>query len=219
MDNLPVNITDLVVVITVLVSAFLAYARGFVHEILSVAGWIGGGLTTLYSFPYFKSYSRELISIELVADILTCVVIFVLSLSILSLLTKVISKSVQKSALSPIDRSLGFLFGIARGGLLICLIFIAIEWMIPNVGQPTWFKNARSMPLIKTCSEFMYTLLPINVADATKLNTNQNDKLQNQKLFKDLIAPSLRGSDSEALEGYGKKIRNEMERLIESNSQ
>ena len=69
MDNLPVNITDIAVAVVLLVSAFLAYVRGLVHEVLSVAGWIGGGLIAIYAFPYAKPFARDLISIEPAADL------------------------------------------------------------------------------------------------------------------------------------------------------
>ena len=71
MDNMPVNITDIAVTVILLISAFLAYTRGLVHEILSVAGWVGGGLITIYSFPIAKPFVREIISIELAADLAT----------------------------------------------------------------------------------------------------------------------------------------------------
>ncbi len=220
MDNLPVNITDIAVIVVVLVSAFLAYARGFVHEILSVAGWIGAGFITIYAFPIVQPYARDLIPIELAADLAAGVVVFIVSLAILSILTRAISKRVQDSALNALDRSLGFLFGMARGAVLVCLVYIAIEWMMPVVDQPAWLRNARTMPLIEAGAEMLRSLIPEEAAAASNTAAEQTNKLiESQKIIEGLIAPEPKSDEAETLEGYGEKIRSEMERLIDSNSQ
>ncbi|MBC8445283.1 MAG: CvpA family protein [Rhodospirillaceae bacterium] len=220
MDNLPVNITDIAVIVVVLVSAFLAYARGFVHEVLSVAGWIGAGFITIYTFPYAQPYARDLIPIELAADLAAGVVVFIVSLAILSMLTRAISKRVQDSALNALDRSLGFLFGMLRGSVLVCLVYIAIEWMMPVVDQPSWLRNARTMPLIETGADMLRTLIPEEAAAASNSAAKQTNKLmESQKIIEGLIAPEPKSGEAEALEGYGQKIRTEMERLIDSSSQ
>lgn len=132
LSDIPVNAFDIGVLLVILVSALFAYARGFVHEILSIVGWVGATFITIGAFPYVKPFARDMISIDLVADLLGGVVIFVLSLVILSLLTRAISQHIKNSALNILDRSLGFLFGIARGALIICAAFIVLEMFLPQ---------------------------------------------------------------------------------------
>ncbi|MBT6406886.1 MAG: CvpA family protein, partial [Rhodospirillaceae bacterium] len=130
------------------------------------------------------------------------------------------SKRVQDSALNALDRSLGFLFGMARGAVLVCLVYIAIEWMMPVVDQPAWLRNARTMPLIETGAEMLRSLIPEEAAAATDSAAEQTNKLiESQKIIEGLIAPEPKSGEAETLEGYGKKIRTEMERLIDSSSQ
>ena len=112
MDNLPINVTDIVLGAVLLLSALLAYARGFVHEVLAVAGWIGAILAAIYGLPYAKPFARDLIPHELAADVAAGVVIFVATLIVLSLLTRAVAGMVKASALNMLDRSLGFLFGL-----------------------------------------------------------------------------------------------------------
>jgi membrane protein required for colicin V production len=219
MDNLPVNVTDIAVIVVVLVSAFLAYARGFVHEVLSVAGWIGAVFITIYAFPYVQPYARELIPIELAADLAAGVVIFIVSLAVLSIMTRAISKRVQDSTLNALDRSLGFLFGLARGAVLVCLVYIAIEWMMPAADQPAWLRNARTMPLIETGADLLRTLIPVEAGATSGIAEQANTLLESQKIIEGLIAPEPKSGVAETLEGYGEKIRSEMERLIDSRSQ
>jgi membrane protein required for colicin V production len=220
MDNLPVNITDIAVIIVLLVSALLAFVRGLVHEVLSVAGWIGGGLITIYVFPFAQPLARDLISIELAADLAAGIAVFVISLAMLSILTSAISKRVQNSTLNALDRSLGFLFGLARGGILVCLLYMAIKWMMPIVDQPAWLRSARTMPLIETGAQQLRALIPEEAAAKADTAAAETNKLiESQKVIKGLIAPEPKSGEMGTLEGYGRKIRNEMERLIDSSSQ
>jgi membrane protein required for colicin V production len=220
MDNLPVNITDIAVIIVLLISAFLAYVRGLVHEVLSVAGWVGGGLITIYAFPFAQPHARNLISIELAADLAAGIAVFVISLAILSILTSAISKRVQNSTLNALDRSLGFLFGLARGGILICLLYMAIKWMMPIVDQPAWLRSARTVPLIETGAQQLRAWIPEEAAAKADTAAAETNKLiESQKVIEGLIAPEPKSGEMGTLEGYGRKIRNEMERLIDSSSQ
>ena len=69
MDSLPVNITDIGVGVVLVVSALLAYMRGFVHEVLAVGGWIGAIFATIYGFSYVKPFARDLIDLQWAADL------------------------------------------------------------------------------------------------------------------------------------------------------
>ncbi|MEQ9608473.1 MAG: CvpA family protein, partial [Kiloniellaceae bacterium] len=51
MDSLPINLADLIVIIVLVVSGIFAFVRGFVHEVLAVASWVGAAFVTLYAFP------------------------------------------------------------------------------------------------------------------------------------------------------------------------
>ena len=88
MESFPINGLDLAVVIILMLSAILAFLRGFVHEVLSVTAWIGSIFAVIYGVPELRSFARAQIPNELVADSVTGVVIFLAALVILSILTK-----------------------------------------------------------------------------------------------------------------------------------
>jgi membrane protein required for colicin V production len=222
MDDLPVNMTDIVVVIVLLISALLAYARGFVHEVLSVGGWIGAIFATIYGFPYTRPYARSLIPIELIADIVAGVVIFVVTLVLLSFVTRGIAGLVKASALNFLDRSLGFLFGLARGAILVCVAYLLLAWLMPPHEQPGWLQSARSMPLIRQGADLLRGLVPENTAKAgSKAAGNVQDKaekiLETQKVFRDMLTVEPKAKDAGSAEGYNRNERREMERLIEGS--
>lgn len=225
MDSLPVNIVDIAVLVVLLLSALLAYARGFVHEVLSVLGWIGAIFATIHGYPYLKPYARQFIPVELIADLAAGVVIFIVTLIVLSFITRGAAKMVKASALNFLDRSLGFLFGIVRGAVIVCILYLGISWLMPPAEQPAWARSARSMPLIENGADMLRALIPEDTsqagAEAAGNVKNKAEKiLETERVFRDMLtkepeAPKSTGRTS----GYSRGERQEMERLIEGNRQ
>lgn len=222
-NDLPINIFDAAVILVLLISAFLAYARGFVHEVLSIGGWIGAIFATFYGFPYLKPYARELIAIELAADLAAGLVIFIVSLVILSYVSRGISKKVQSSALNALDRALGFLFGLARGAVVVCIAYLGLGLILPANEQPPIIAQAKSMELIKPGAELIAELLPTNASSdafsdaASKAGKKTKELFGAKDVVNDLITPKPKSEEKPETGAYGRKERQDMERLIDSN--
>jgi membrane protein required for colicin V production len=130
------TIADGVTALIVAVSAILAYSRGFVREIMAILGWIGAAVAAFYFAPQAEPLIRE---IPYVKDVIgqSCqlsilaafAAVFAIALVVLSIFTPLFSAAVQDSAVGPIDRGLGFLFGVARGVLLVVVALIVYQTM------------------------------------------------------------------------------------------
>lgn len=221
MENLPISITDITVGVVLILSGLLALSRGFVHEVLSIGSWAGAAFTTLYAFPYARPYGRDLVETEFIADIGVGIALFIVSLIILTIITKVIAEQVQGSALNPLDRSLGFVFGLLRGVVIVCLLYATVEWMIPTDKQPTWVRDAKSMPLIEQGSNFLKGLIPRDAAEKALKQANEgrdkvNNGLEIQKTFEKMLTPEAKPdkTGANAPQGYDKQERNDLNRLI-----
>ncbi|MEQ8196273.1 MAG: CvpA family protein [Rhodospirillales bacterium] len=222
MDSWPFNFTDLAVLFIVLLSALLAFARGFVHEVLSIAGWVGAIFATIYGFPYVKPFARDLISWKFVADIAAGTVIFIVSLIVLSIITRAAAKQVRGSALNALDRALGFLFGILRGAVVVCLIYIGIEMIWSPKEQPNWLRGAKSITAVEYGAALLKLLVPKEtVQKSTEAAKDTADKarkmLETQRVLREMIAPEPKSAPKNAPEGYKAKERRDMNRLIEGN--
>ena len=217
-----VNGLDIGIGILLLVSAVLAYVRGLVQEVLSVAGWIGATFATVYGFPYLKPFARQLTGIDIVADFGAGIVIFVVSLVLLSLFTRRISKVVKDSALGAVDRSLGFLFGLARGALIVVVAYIGLGMVYPEDEQPKWIHQARSMELIAPGASWLAALIPENLSAITgaddKAKDGKDAKRADQsagkrRVIQDLMAPKPKSDGNKDPDGYGGKELQDMDRL------
>ncbi len=218
LGDLPVNVFDIGVIAVLLISALLAYARGFVHEVLAIVGWIGAIFATFYGFPHLQPYARQLIPMDLAADLTAGVVIFVFTLVILSMITRGISKQVQASALNALDRALGFLFGLFRGALIVVIAYIGLELVMPKDKQPPFVRDAKSMQFIEPASKELIKLLPDRYGGSAGVEKSSAASSPG-KVVLDMIQPVLKPAPKPGADGYGNGQRQEMERLIGNTQQ
>lgn len=137
------TLVDAVVAGVIILSAVLAYSRGFVREAMAIAGWIGAAVLAFI----FASSAQPLIKeIPVVGDFLkdSCelsiiaafAAVFAVGLVIAALFTPLFSAAVQRSALGGIDQGLGFLFGVARGVLLVGIAFLVYDRALSSQAIP-----------------------------------------------------------------------------------
>jgi len=167
-----VNTLDLIVISVVGLSALFAFVRGFVREALSIVAWIGAGLVAYYGYARFAPAIGRLIPNPLAAQLTTAGLLFVVSLLVFSIVVGVLSDRVRTSRLGSVDRSLGLLFGLARGVLVVCLGYLVtvhvIEpdaWPPKNEDLPGWIAEARSKPYLEQGATPLLQLLPPNLLD------------------------------------------------------
>ena len=86
--------------------------------------------------------------------------VFVVTLIVVSLITFRISDKVLDSRVGALDRTLGFIFGLARGFLLVAIVFILFTALARD--QPDWVRNARSYPILQQTQVAIESLLPMN---------------------------------------------------------
>lgn len=219
------NFLDLGIAAVILLSAVIAYSRGFVRSFLYLTAWIGAVLATYFGYPILKPYVRSVISNELLADISTGVAIFVATLIVLSILSQAMGRLVQDSVLNMLDRSLGFLFGILRGVVLICLVYLGIEQAMPPERQPQWLRSARSIPLIEVGVGLMKSFIPGETKGAgTGRIRKAGDEAQKlfdseaRTTFDKMLTPDAKQpTAAPPRQGYSDQERREIDRLIDGN--
>jgi membrane protein required for colicin V production len=150
---------DVGVGVLVLISAILATARGFTREVLSLATWAGSAAIAAYMYFYHKDIARGFIQGDLVPDAVTVIGSFLVSLIILHLITMWIADLVVDSKVGPLDRTLGFLFGVARGVLIAVVVTVFGVWLL-GAQLPTWAAQSKSLPVLQGWGNSLIALLP-----------------------------------------------------------
>lgn len=220
MDSLPINVTDLVIILVLALSAAFAFFRGFVHETLAVGSWIGSAVVTLYAFPYVQPKARAHIPSPLIADLVAGIAIFLVCLVVLSVLTRILSRRVRDSSLGPLDRSLGLVFGLVRGAILVCVAWLMIAWILPRNDMPDWITQARGLPLVERGGTLIARLIPeqyqVKPTDGT---TGATPGKVAGKRYDQLLAPATKDISHADKPGYKNAERDAMQQLIEAATQ
>ncbi len=125
------------VALVIVVSAILAYSRGFVREALSIIGWIVAAIAAYFfapkaeplirEIPILKDFLGESCELSIIAAFAA---VFALALVVVSIFTPLFSSAVQRSAVGGLDQGLGFLFGVLRGLLLVAIALVVYDRVV-----------------------------------------------------------------------------------------
>ena len=158
-----ITIFDGVLIALMLISGILAMIRGFSREVLSVASWVVAALAAVYFYPMLSptvaGYTVAISDNRVLADIASAAIIFIVVLIIVSLLTMRIADMIVDSKIGALDRTLGFVFGAARGALLVVIGLLFFNWLVPE-GQPGWIADAKTKPMLESIGEGIVQMLP-----------------------------------------------------------
>jgi len=157
---MPITLLDIVLIAVMLVSGFLAMVRGFMREVLSIIAWILAAVATLYSYSKLLPYARQYFNNDAVATVAVVGGVFLLTLIVVSILTVRISDMVLDSRVGALDRTLGFLFGLARGLVIVVIAFLFFTWLVPDRSQPEWVKSAKSRVVLAGTGQWLMSMLP-----------------------------------------------------------
>jgi len=154
------TILDLVIIAVLILSALLAAWRGFTREVLSIGAWVGAAVVMFLAGPTAVPFAKAYVDSETVAMIAAYAAIFVLALIPLSYISFRISEGVQGSAIGPVDRLLGLIFGAARGLVVLGIGYLVFVSLVSESRMPDWFKEARLRPLMESSGKVIASLLP-----------------------------------------------------------
>ncbi len=171
------QILDFILLGIMLLSGLLALARGFTREVLSLITW---GLSAAAAYfaiqqPALMEFAGNQISNKTIATVSVAGVAFVITLILLSIMSVRISDWVVDSAAGSFDRTLGFLFGLARGLVFVAICYLAYGWISPSDKQQDWIKNAQSLPIIESVGNFIIDYIPPDVRknfEKSRLSSN-----------------------------------------------
>ncbi|KAI93258.1 colicin V synthesis protein [Rhodomicrobium udaipurense JA643] len=103
-----------------------------------------------------------MIDTPMLADATLIALAFITSLILFSLLTANISERVLDSRVGAVDRTLGFVYGLVRGLILVVIAFLIVSQIVDRPNLPKWVREARSLPLIESTGDTIKSLLPDN---------------------------------------------------------
>lgn len=231
-------IFDLGVAAIILISCIIAFLRGFIRETLTILGVVGGAFAAISVGPGLSPVVQGWFGIEdgaeepaklfdvlpmtMVADLVAYGGIFILVVIILSIISHMLSGWAKAIGLGTLDRSFGVLFGIARGVVLLALLYLPVYVMVDEETRDGWFAQSRTRPYVESGAEWAKNLLPESVTrDMEKRKNSDAGKAAREKLEQMDV---LRREDGSATpetdggeDGYRDEQRRNMNELIDGD--
>jgi len=149
------------------------------REVLSIASWAAAAILTLYAYPKLKPVVLQYFSNEIVASAICVGGVFLGTLLVVSVITIKISDTILDSRVGALDRTLGFLFGLARGLVIVVVAFLFFAWLVPDRSQPEWVKNAKSRVVLQGTGQWLMSMLPED-PESTILKRLKRNKPEDQ---------------------------------------
>jgi len=166
---MPITLLDILLIVVMLISGLLAMVRGFMREVLSITAWLLAAGVTLYSYSKLLPFAKQFFNNDIVAAVAVVGGVFLGTLLIVSVVTIRISDMVLDSRVGALDRTLGFLFGLARGLVIVVVAYTFFDWLVPDRSKPEWVLHAKSKVVLTSTGDWLKAQLPEN-AESTILN-------------------------------------------------
>jgi membrane protein required for colicin V production len=158
--NMPITWLDIILIAVMLISALLAMIRGFMREVLSIAAWVIAAGVTLYSYTKLLPFAKTYFNNDIVAVAVVVAGTFIATLLVVSMITVRFSDMVLDSRVGALDRSMGFVFGLGRGLVIVVVAFLFFAWLVPDRSQPEWVRGAKSRVVLQGTGDWLMSMLP-----------------------------------------------------------
>ena len=207
---------DVIILVLILISALFAFFRGFSLELLSISVWI---ISFIGSYAYgnnLVNFFNKIVNNILISTAISYVLAFLIIFVIFSFLTRKFSVFIKDSYVGLIDKSLGFIFGILRGYIIVGLCFFLFDYFYKGK-RLKFIDNSKIIPVIKITNNEIFRFLKIDNKYSENLSTEIKKK--SDLLFEKSIDSKLRiKKNSKNQENiYNESGRKNIENIIENN--
>lgn len=230
-------IVDIVVGVIILISAAISFLRGFIREVLTIAGVLGGVMAAIFLGPQLSPTFRDwfgvvegedpeklfdLVPMTVAADTTAYAAIFIIVVIAISVISHFVSGAVRAMGLGPIDRTLGVMFGVARGVILLGLFYLPFHLMMKEDTKKDLFEESRTHHFIEQTSAWLADFLPDSDEVENTIEEKGNDF--KDRLLKENLLPSDKQDEpkepaekqpAQKEDGYDDKEREKIDQLFE----
>lgn len=244
-------IVDIIVGIILIGSAIVSFLRGFIREILTIFGIVGGIVAAYIGGPLLLPTMSgwlgikegeeipklfDVVPYDMVAQALSYGAVFLSFAIILSIISHLLSEGASKIGLGALDRTLGVAFGLARGILVLGLLYLPFMFLTPEETRANWFAGSKTHVYLEATSSWISNFIPKEATEQMKANAQKaEDANEARKKLQDLgMLPSSEPQEGAPQEkelkaaeppintpnnnGYPQDFRNQMQDLIERNT-
>ncbi len=153
---------DFVLIGIIAFSSLVSILRGFMKEMISLLTWIAAFLVALFYCTHLAPLLPASIDIPSARLAIAFVALFIVTLITGGIINAVIGLLVKKTGLSGSDRSIGVIFGLARGVFLVSVLLLLGS--LTPMPQDSWWKESQVIRYLTPVAVTIRNLLPQDMA-------------------------------------------------------
>ena len=235
-------ILDIIIIVVLIASAVIAFFRGFIKEVLTIVG-LGGAAFGAFLFgasaiPLFEGFILnpndedykffDLVPDDIVALLAAYAAVFVVIFLILAVVGHYLSKGAAAIGLGPVDRSLGIIFGLVRGIVLVAVLYLPFSLIMTQDEMPAFVKESKLIPIIDKSVDWVVETAGIERPLADEENEEGSETADKGKLSRDMIdkvreeyigTEPAREQEFKSNDGYQDGERDALEELIQDGTE
>ena len=158
---------DLFILAVIVLSALISLIRGFVKESISLITWIAAGLLAFRYFSPLSNLLEPYVASATVRSIAAFAILFVSTLIVGAIVNFIMSQLVSKTGLSGTDKTLGVVFGSARGVLIVTMLGLLAS--LTPMPETDWWKDSASIGFFQQLAEWVKGVIPDDAANSFNL--------------------------------------------------
>ena len=141
-----VGAVDIAIVVIIAVSGCISLIRGFVKEAMSLVIWLTAFVVAMTFKELVAEVLVNVISLASMRQLAAWLILFVGTLLIGAMVNFLLGKLVSSTGLSGTDRTLGLVFGVFRGALIVLALVVLLPEVLP-VDQDLWWTSSKLIPV------------------------------------------------------------------------
>lgn len=157
---------DYIIVGIILFSLLVSLWRGFVREVLSLAGWVAAFFVASHFYPYMAGWLTQVNSVHLQNSLylrngIGAAILFIGVLIVSGIINVLLGQLVDKTGLSGTDRVLGAGFGILRGIFVVAALLFFLDTFTP-FGKSDLWRESQLIPHFDLIVKWFFEQLQAN---------------------------------------------------------
>ena len=154
------NFFDLIFIVILIYNIVQCFIKGFSLSLISFMKWVLSAIITIILVPKLQPVVSEYIQSEFINNVGLGIAIFIITLFIILLIGKTLSKAVTWTGVGSLDKVFGFLFGIFKGYVVTICLFSILNWFYPYQNWGISAEDAISFNLINKGSNLLLEEFP-----------------------------------------------------------
>ncbi|MBO8406899.1 MAG: CvpA family protein [Proteobacteria bacterium] len=196
------TILDYIYVGVLVASTVWASVRGGIYELVATLSWVIAALAARFVSPLLDSLLQtcfDLSAPTMSTRVASYFIIIFVVLMVCGFFNQRLREKIQNSIMKVTDRTLGIIFGLIRGIVIMGVVYWGALWYYSD-GQPMgdWVAKAKTRPIMQLTAVTLDELFFPRPGSKLLENDMAADKSSSVADYRNMINPAVEGSRKDA---------------------